>query len=675
MAVMLLVAVVTIVVLEPRIGGAGTWYFLAIGGTLMIVWVVVGSLVASREPRNPIGWIVLSFGLAFAAYALCTSLGPALVFHDVEAGVWITWLGTVFIGAPVILPFLFLLFPNGHLPSPRWRPLAWLLGVTGTLVVALAVLTPDPDLNPLYDLGLIAPNPAGIAALEQRGTAITSTLVVLLMVAGVLSVVSLWIRYRRSAGDERQQIRWLSFVGVTAAVMVVLYLALIVLDTVVDLPETDLWWILWFFPFVITIIIGIPVATGIAILRYRLYDLDVVIRKTVQAAILVVVFALIAVIIALAVPTILVGFGGTELISMVVMASILALTFTWIRGPARRLADRIVYGRRATPYEVLSEFSERVGETYEAEGVLPRMAAVLGEGAGAERATVWLRVGGSLRPEAVWPADAASPSSLPDDAVDVVHQGETLGALSVTMPADDPMNPAKEKLVRDLAGQAGLVLRNVQLIRELKDSRRRLVTAQDEERRKLERNIHDGAQQQLVALQVKLRLAEQLAGRDAPKAGELLTQLQADTGAAIEDLRDLARGIYPPLLADQGLAAALEAQARKAAVPTTVRARGIGRYPQDVEAAVYFTCLEALQNTAKYAAASSATVSLSRSDGHLLVRVVDDGRGFDPAVVGHGTGLQGMADRLAAIGGDLTIESAPGAGTQVVVTIATEATS
>ena len=186
-----------------------------------------------------------------------------------------------------------------------------------------------------------------------------------------------------------------------------------------------------------------------------------------------------------------------------------------------------------------------------------------------------------------------------------------LGALSVSMPASDPMNPSKERLVRDLAAQAGLVLRNVRLIEELRASRQRLVAAQDEERRKLERNLHDGAQQQLVALAVQLKLARTMVDRDPAKAGGMLDSLQDAAGEALEELRDLARGIYPPLLADKGLAAALESQARKAAVPTTVESDDIGRYPRDVESAVYFCTLEALNNVAKYAEASSADVRLA----------------------------------------------------------------
>jgi signal transduction histidine kinase len=209
------------------------------------------------------------------------------------------------------------------------------------------------------------------------------------------------------------------------------------------------------------------------------------------------------------------------------------------------------------------------------------------------------------------------------------------------------------------------VLRNATLIEDLKASRQRLVAAQNEERRRIERNIHDGAQQQLVALAVKLKLADSLVGKDEERAHAMLADLQTDTGQALEDLRDLARGIYPPLLADKGLGAALESQARKSAVPVAVETDGIGRYPQEAEAAVYFSCLEALQNVAKYADASHATVRLAQANGILSFEVVDDGRGFDPAAASRGSGLQGIADRLAALGGKMEIRSASGDGTIV----------
>jgi signal transduction histidine kinase len=277
---------------------------------------------------------------------------------------------------------------------------------------------------------------------------------------------------------------------------------------------------------------------------------------------------------------------------------------------------------------------------------------------------VLVRVGSGLQ-------EAASAGAQEGDehVEPIVFQGEEVGALAVSFPANDPIDAQRTQLIEHLASQAGPVVRNVRLIEELRASRQRLVAAQDEERRKIERNLHDGVQQQLVALNVQLGLLARVAERDATKAGEMATGLQTRATEALEDLRDLARGIYPPLLADKGLAAALEAQARKAVVPTSVEADGTGRYDRNVEAALYFCVLEALNNIAKYAGATAATVRLAQQDGRLSFSVRDDGAGFDTEMTGYGTGLQGMADRLDAIGGVLSVHSAPGAGTTVTGTV------
>ncbi|MDP9300271.1 MAG: sensor histidine kinase, partial [Actinomycetota bacterium] len=466
-----------------------------------------------------------------------------------------------------------------------------------------------------------------------------------------------------------QQMRWLAFVGGVAGALFVLTVLAGFVANKGGLPLFPVFGGLTF----ATIALGVPAAYGIAIFRYRLYDLDLVIRKTV-------VFGVLAVFITAVYALVVGGIGAivgsrSSTVLSFAAAAVLAVAFQPVRDRARRFADRVVYGKRATPYEVLAEFSDRMSETYATDDVLPRMAHVLGSGTGALTARVWLRVGGELRSAASTDETASKPMMIAGDeladfppgeqAFEVRHHGELLGALSVIMPAADPMNPAKDKLVRDLAAPAGLVLRNVRLIEELRASRQRLVVAQDEERRKIERNLHDGAQQQLVALQVKLRLAEELLERDATKGQEAIAALQADTNGALENLRDLARGIYPPLLADQGLTAALEAQARKTTVPTSVEADDLGRYAPEVEATIYFCTLEALQNVAKYAAATRTLIRLGREDGVVTFEIEDDGAGFDARATGYGTGLRGMADRLDAIGGSLEVRSALGRGTTI----------
>ena len=309
---------------------------------------------------------------------------------------------------------------------------------------------------------------------------------------------------------------------------------------------------------------------------------------------------------------------------------------------------------------------------------------MVAEATGAERAEVWLRTHGIERLEAAWPTIA--PGSCTDAGRDrapwtagtesadrrgrsrsfpVVHRGEEMGALRVTSSLREPLTPAGERLVRDVAAQAGLVLRNVALIEDLRASRQRIVSAADEARRGLERDLHDGAQQQLVALKITLGLARQVAASSLDEIDGLLADTERQAAQALAELRDLAHGIYPPLLADLGLRAALEAQARKAAVPVSVEAPALARYSHDVEAALYFSVLEALQNVAKYAAASEAKVTLYHDGQELAFTVVDDGNGFDQTTTRMGSGVQGICDRIAALGGTVQITSEPGQGTRL----------
>jgi signal transduction histidine kinase len=645
--------------------------FVPFAAAMVLGYSTVGAILASRARGNVIGWLMLGIGVAFALtgvtgeysnYAFETDPG-AVPFGSFAA------LLSEMLWLPIIAGICLLaaLYPTGRVPTPRWRFLP------PATVVFIALFVVGYALSPraLEDAGLPATvtNPLGVDALEPLADIIGVIAGIGLLVIAPLSLATLVLRYRRSRGEERQQIRWLAYVAGTIAALIVtsLLLALVVGESFGDSVLGQAFFLATFS----MIGIGVPVAMGVAVLRYRLYDLDVVIRKTVLyatvAALLTAVFVVTAVVIG--------SLAGKSDTAAVVAAAVIGVAFWPALRVARRIADRVVYGRRATPYEILSEFSARVGSAYEADDVLPRMAQILRDAVGASRATVWLRVGSELRPAAVSPTGDAPraipltgdvlPSLAPDTAVEVRDRAELLGALAVSMPANDPMNPSKERLIRDLASQAGLVLRNVRLIEELRASRERIVNAQDARARKLERDIHDGAQQQLVALSVKIRLADSLIDRDSAKAHELLAQLQTETTEALDTLRDLARGIYPPLLQDKGLAAALDAQARRSSVPVRVNPNGIGRYPQEVEATVYFCVLEALNNVAKYASATEVDVELRHDGDELVFAVRDDGMGFDPRTVLRGTGLQGMTDRVDAIGGSLDIRSSPDDGTTV----------
>jgi signal transduction histidine kinase len=659
------------------------WWGIGVIGVFSLVWIGTGSVILSRQPGNWAGWLFCVVGLAFPVTgfaAALTQYGAKTNPGSIPAlGLW-ALIGEYSFFVVVLLPLLFLLFPDGRPPTARWRWAARALLAGAALAVIAFFLEPGP-FNNYVDVGILYENPIGIEqAADALGIAIgVGTL--LAIVGGLSTVVALAQRFRRSSGEERQKLRWLVFVaGLAGGAFALMWLisgAVVLMGGDESLPIFSILFVLVVF----TLVIGVPAAYLIAIFRYGLWELDVVVRKTVLYAILVTFILIVGSAVILGAGGLVVGApSGIDWV-LVLAGVVMGLLFLPLRRLATRVADSLVFGKRATPYEILTEFAGRVGETYSTDDVLPRMAHILAAGAGAERSRVWLRVGNELRPVATWPESSSvaagepDPLSLADGGlppfpsgehpVEVRHHGELLGALSVSMAASEPMNPSKAKLVQDLAAQAGLVLRNVRLIEELRASRQRLVKAQDEERRRLERNIHDGAQQQLVALAMKLGLAGRFVDQDPAQAKTLLEQLKGETQEALDDLRDLARGIYPPLLSDQGLRAALEAQVRRATLPVAVEADGVGRYPQEAEAAVYFCVLEALQNVAKYAAASRASVRLRDESGALTFEVEDDGAGFDPQARGYGTGLQGMADRLAALGGELSIRSSPGAGTTV----------
>ncbi len=646
--------------------------FSAIYATDLLIgasFTTIGLLVVRRRAENRIGWLFLAIGVIEALtaaanhYAIVALTGsPGL-----PGGVWAAWFAywSVSLVVPCGLFLLLLIvFPDGRPISRAW---SWLAraGLVFSILFALSEMLLLPRMEVTTEIEI--DNPTNVASSDVPESAWLAGMLILL--GGVAALV---VRYRRSSGEERQQLRWFVF-AVTVAIgsLAVLSVAYFLIGA----PEPEPRW------FVVTatlipligVGIGVPAACGVAVLRYRLWELDVVMRKTVVVALVTGTITVLYV-------AIVGGLGalvGSRLDSALAFsaAAVLAVAFQPIRKRAGHLADRLVYGKRATPYEVLSGFSERVGESYAAEDVLPRMAQILGQGTGADTATVWLLVAGELRAEASWPRDRASTSftlerdGIPDlgePAFEVRHRGELLGVLSVSLPASDPMDPAKERLVRDLASQAGLALRNVRLIEELRASRQRLVAAQDEERRKLERDLHDGAQQHLVALAVKTRLASAFVGKDAAKERAMLAELHDGLGDALETLRDLARGIYPPLLADRGLADAIEAQARRSPFSVAVDSDGIGRYPREIESAIYFCSLEALNNVAKYAGATSVLVRLWHHEDQVAFEVRDDGRGFDAAATSYGTGLQGMVDRMDAIGGTIDVTSEPGAGTSIV---------
>jgi len=348
---------------------------------------------------------------------------------------------------------------------------------------------------------------------------------------------------------------------------------------------------------------------------------------------------------------------------------------------AQRVANRLVYGVRATPYEVIAGFSAKMSSTVSTAEVLPDMAEAAGRGVGALAAhvSVFLPDGRAARHD--WGEEMnveGITSTFP-----ITYRGEPIGELSVIKPPSEPLTRAENALLTDLTAHAGLALHNVRLTEELeirlgeldvqaaalRVSRERLVTARDAQRRGLQRDLQEGPERQLLRIGHRLDEAE----RADPEGAIAILDATAETAnQTLEGLRDLARGIFPPMLADKGIVAAVEGYVRKVGANATVMtADGLSttRFDDDVEACVYFCCLQTIQNVMRHAANAHCVVSFAWDGASFTVRVRDEGPGFDPRNTPRGMGLAIVQDRADALGGSVDVASAPGEGTTVTIRI------
>jgi signal transduction histidine kinase len=673
------------------VSGAILWSLAAPFGSLtvpaalitrsaLLMTSAMGALVAARRPANPVGWLLLGAGVAKAVemwaydWALYPTGGSSFVGNALPGQHAVRSLAIGALGpAWTFVPFIFLLFPNGRLPSRRWRPVAAITLATFLFLnVMVAFTTEGPSFGP------VQPNELAVA--DYYGT---DTLIGALVFSGfwvavallVLSPFSVVVRFRHARGEERLQLKWASLGASLFAIN------LLVVPTInTSLAEH---------PLAVTVVnyvayplflAAFPAAIAVAILRYRLYDIDLLLNKALVygplAALITAVYVAVVVGVGGAI-----GRGGEPNLALSVLATVAAaVAFQPARERLQRLANRLVYGERATPYQVMADVAQRLSGALSTDEVLPRMAEAAVRGVGAERGSVRIMFPGGRERSVAWPEGSSQQSF--DRTVVVLHGGEPIGEISVAKGAGDRLTPVEERLLGDLASQAGPALRNAALMAELRDSlrqlsvqateleasRRRILAAQDEERRRIERDLHDGAQQQLVSLSGQLRLLERAMVRDPARAAELVRALVGEADEALGAIRDLGRGIFPPILADMGLASALAARVTKHfprgrfECPPALEA---ARFDPGVEAAVYFCCLEALQNVARHAGEVPVIVELSRDDDNLVFSVTDSGPGFDLALRPHGRGLQNMADRVAALGGTFDICSDLGAGTTV----------
>lgn len=633
-----------------------------------LVALIAGYLVAKR-PDHPISWLLAAAALAGGIAGMTArALAPGLESLEWWQAVLAVasgpaWYGLLFI----MLVMIPLLFPTGTLPTRRWRPVAWVPGlsiaVIGVAWMIQESFCTDWDEDDVC-ISTVA-NPLGIGGVQNpEESAIGAAFFLLLLCGALLALASLVVRYRRSGSTERHQIKWVAFsIGLFLIGSVLIDF---VWSDLLGNPDMAGSWIidqvLW---------LMIPASIAVAILRYRLYDIDVVISKTL-------VYGALAVLITGLYVGIVVGIGsvlglhqsGGEPNTVLGLVALVVIPLAF--QPARRLlerwANRVVFGRSFTPYEVLSSFSQSVAAVDPT--VLTEVARSLAEGTTAQSAGIWAFTEREPTLLAHWGPE--STDDRQEIRAPIRHGDEELGWISLTpAPGQAPL-PSDERLLHQVSSGLGLALRNqaltselMETVDQLRESRGRIVAVQDATRRQLERNLHDGAQQRLVALKIKLGMAGSLAskGENEDMAARLaVLRDQADT--VIDSVREFARGVYPPLLEAEGLVAALGAHSRSADIPVSLDGNGIGRYARLVETTTYFCVVLAIQGSVSRGA-TNAEVVLSETPGALRFSVTDDGR---PAREQDYIGIQ---DRVEAAGGHLDVKS--GEGTRIEAALLTMA--
>jgi signal transduction histidine kinase len=644
---------------------------------LVVAWALAGLALVLRAGQRRLGVVVLAAAALGGTCVLCSGIlhrDPIGALAAVAALVRPLAAGLL----PAVALHLIVGLPDGRLASRPRR-------------VAVAA-------------GYAAGAGLGIALWAQRPALPVWPVVVASVLAVAGGVAPSHRRFLATRGVARQRMEWVGLAVVVVAEAALVATALRVLTGWPrQVPEL-----------IGAVSVLIPVALAAGASPRLVGRVDRLLAHTVSLAGLSGLVVAVYVLVVLGLGQVPSERERALLLLSMVAAAVCALTYHPARERLTQTANRLVYGERSAPDEALRSFGTRLSRAIPLDELLLQLAESLHKTMALEAAEVWTGAEGLLERAAsvpdrgparlvVDPAEApvvaragvCGPAWLaiwlsglldgrPDAAIrvaPVAHSGELLGLLMVVRRPEESFSEEDERVLAELARQVGLALHNVRLdtalqasldelrhkAEELQASRARIVAAADAERRRIERNLHDGAQQRLVALAVKLGLARRLVDANPEQTRRMLDELREELKDAVDELRNLAHGIYPPLLMDQGLAAALGSAAQRTTIPTRVEARSLGRYPSEVEAAAYFCCLEALQNAMKHAgSAATVVVRVWEEAGALRFTVTDDGSGFDPAAKATGTGFLNMRDRLGAIGGSLRVESSPGAGTSVL---------
>lgn len=652
------------------------WLSDVFAALVLLAFATIGALIASRRPQNPIGWIFCTGTLLWALgntlqgytiYVLITlpAAGPEGAFLGV-IGHWITGIGFF-----LMLTFGLLLFPTGHLPSPRWRFLAWLIAILLIVYSITFLLSPYPYANSAIDPRLAAVrNPMGIGSANDLFDQLGGNIPLLLYPTIIACIVTVFLRFRRARGVERQQLKWFAY-GMTLSILMLIVIVIVMFSNVNSGPLATISFYL--------AVVCIPISAGIAMLRYRLYDIDVLISRTLIYGLLTVSIVGIYVFV--------VGYLGalfrtsTNLPVSLFATGVVAVLFQPLRGLLQRGTNRLFYGQRDEPYAVITRLSGRLEATLTPDTVLSTIVETVSQALKLPYAAILLQDEETLTIAASYGHQPAEPLTFP-----LVYQRETIGQLQLAPRSPgEALTPADVHLLQELTHQVSLVARTVRLTADLQRSnehlqaaRARLVTTREEERRRLRRDLHDGLGPTLAALALTASAVSDLIPTRPETAVALANALQNDIRATVGDIRRLVYELRPPALDELGLIPAIR---ERAAQFSNAQQNGAGSAPEArllvhieasenlpalsaaVEVAAYRIVQEALTNVARHAQAHTCAVRFSLND-ELEIEISDDGIGL-PQEHQAGVGLLSMRERAAELGGSCVIEKNSGSGTRV----------
>jgi signal transduction histidine kinase len=632
-----------------------------------ITYSLIGGLVASRRPRNPVGWIsaTVAFFFALSLVALSYGMLGRSDFRDgslpgEDLALWVeqwTWF------PPAILPmtFLLLLFPDGRLPSPRWRPIAW--ASAAGLIVAVLFMAIIAGMNP----GEMLEMEALEATLGKGVLNLLYVTVVPLLLIGVLgSVASLFVRFRGSVGVERQQIKWMAYAGFILIIGVLL--GSVLSDT---LPNGQ---VASELGIILTSVVqlGIVLAAAVAILKYRLYDIDILINRTLVYGGLTTI--------TMGIYILVVGYLGdlfqvqNNSIVPFIATGLVAVTFQPLRHRLQGIVNRMMYGERDDPFSVISQLSAKMEAAIQPEIVLPTLVETITQVL--KLPFVAIEVDKSDSSHVI--ASAGQPQKELE-RFPLMHQNDVIGHLIVACRGPgEKFTDTDLKLLRNIARQAGVAVHAMQLTTDLRRSRQQLVTTREEERRRLRRDLHDGLGPVLASQGLKIAAASQMLDSDPAKARQLLEEINSQNETTLNEIRELVYALRPPALDELGLAGAVRDFSSGLKLKTNNGARlqieihepndGLPTLPAAIEVAAYRIATEALNNVSRHSNARHCEILFKIKSNNgiplLQLEISDDGIGL-PQERRPTVGMTSMRERAEEIGGSIQIESEENSGTRV----------